>query len=332
MRDRLCTVQEVTALIQAGRPLLLAGDETLLRRLPAGRWIAGTIPYFVEPEGGLADRDRIFVNELLPGLEVRAVRRYDAAGLSRVYTDLAPGCFGVLIAPAGSAVHLAFALEAPNAPGFALRPLVGWIAGVHLSEVGRRPALAFDGTAPAALADEAVLMEVATPPGKVAQVGIFNLFRPGTGPTVTFPESGFKAREVLVDGVRRNLARFLFETGADTRLPLVADYCGTAINVSFQSVDAMTGEVAFYAPVFAGLEYRLAAPVDDYLAEFVRGLPRGLEGKLAFACNCILNYLFAGMEGRRTGSVACPITFGEIAYQLLNQTMAFVTIEDAGDR
>ena len=329
MRDQLCTVEEVTTLIHAGRALLLAGEEVLLRRLPPGRWIAGTIPYFVEREGGLTDRERIFVNELAPGLACQAVRRYGEATLSRVYADLAPGTFGVIIAPSASAVHLAFALDAPNYPGFALRPLVGWIAGVHLSELGQRAALVFDGTEPAALADQAVVMQIAPPAGMVAQVGLLNIFRQGHGPVLSFPESGFTARQVLVDGVPRNLAEWAAETRLDTRLPLVADYCGAAVNVSFQAVDAARGEVRFYAPVFAGLSYRHAAPVADYHQAFVRGLPQGIEGKLAFSCNCILNYLFSGLEGRRTGSVAGPVTFGEVAYQLLNQTLAYLTIEDA---
>jgi hypothetical protein len=37
------------------------------------------------------DRERIFVNELAPGLACQAVRRCGEATLSRVYADLAPG-------------------------------------------------------------------------------------------------------------------------------------------------------------------------------------------------------------------------------------------------
>ena len=40
-----------------------------------------------------------------------------------------------------------------------------------------------------------------------------------------------------------------------------------------------------------------------------------------FSCNCILNYLYGGLEGKHTGSVYGPITFGEIAHLLLNQTL-----------
>ena len=74
---------------------------------------------------------------------------------------------------------------------------------------------------------------------------------------------------------------------------------------------------------------RHARPVGDYVAEFTSGLPKGLDGRVAFSCNCILNYLHSGLEGRKTGGIVGPITFGEIAYQLLNQTMVYVTVEDA---
>ena len=49
---------------------------------------------------------------------------------------------------------------------------------------------------------------------------------------------------------------------------------------------------------------------------------------LFFSCNCILNYLYSELEGKKTGGITGPITFGEIAYQLLNQTMVYLTIED----
>jgi hypothetical protein len=81
--------------------------------------------------------------------------------------------------------------------------------------------------------------------------------------------------------------------------------------------------------VFAGFRYKLAKPVGDYVSHFQDEVPEGVGDKLVFACNCILNYLYAGLEGRKTAQFTGPVTFGEIAYQLLNQTMAYLTIEDA---
>ena len=329
MNDHLHSVEAVAAMIKKGDSLLLAGEEALLKKLPAGNWIGGTIPYFMEKEGGLVDRERIFVNTLPAGLKCQAIRRYTESNLAQVYSDLPAATFGVIIAPASSKVHLSFALDAPNFPNFAMRPLVGWISGVHLSDLGKKAAKVFDGSAAAGLEDAAVVMQIALPPGKVAQIGLLNIFKQGKGPVITFPENGFAAREVSIDGTRRNFAEYIKTSGLDTRLPLVADYCGSAVNVSIQAVDADKGEVRFYAPVFAGMRYHQAAPVGDYVNEFISHLPQGIDARIAFSCNCILNYLYSGLEGKKTGSVACPITFGEIAYQLLNQTLAYVTIEDS---
>jgi hypothetical protein len=52
MRQLTFTIDEVKAKIGRGETLLLAGDEQVLRQLPAGRWIAGTIPYFMAEQGG----------------------------------------------------------------------------------------------------------------------------------------------------------------------------------------------------------------------------------------------------------------------------------------
>ena len=45
-----------------------------------------------------------------------------------------------------------------------------------------------------------------------------------------------------------------------------------------------------------------------------------------FSCNCILNYLYGELEGKVTEGMYGPVTFGEIAYQLLNQTLVYVRI------
>ena len=328
MERHLLQVEEVSALIRGGQGLLLAGEESLLRRLPRGSWIGGTIPYFMADAGGCVDRERVFVSALPAGLTCRAIRRYGAREIHDVYTDLPQDGFGVIIAPAQSQVHLSFALDAPGYEKFATRPLVGWISGVHLSEIGKTSPKVIDGKTGEALDQEAVVMHVGLPRGKVAELNILNIFGQGDGPAISFPETGFSATTVEIDGRSCNLAQHVREAGLDMRLPLVADYCGTSINVSFQKVDEAKGEVHFYAPVFAGIRYRQARPVGDYVTEFTSGLPKGIDGRVAFSCNCILNYLHSGLEGRSTAGIYGPITFGEVAYQLLNQTMVYVTIDD----
>ena len=45
-----------------------------------------------------------------------------------------------------------------------------------------------------------------------------------------------------------------------------------------------------------------------------------------FSCNCILNYLYGELEGKKTPPYTGPVTFGEVAYQLLNQTLVYCEI------
>lgn len=77
--------------------------------------------------------------------------------------------------------------------------------------------------------------------------------------------------------------------------------------------------------MFRGVEYRHAFPVDDYVREFTMRMPD--EAGIFFSCNCILNYLYSELEGKKTGAITGPVTFGEVAYQLLNQTLVYITIE-----
>lgn len=38
--------------------------------------------------------------------------------------------------------------------------------------------------------------------------------------------------------------------------------------------------------------------------------------------------MYGELEGKKLEAFAGPVTFGEIAYQLVNQTLVYVTVED----
>jgi hypothetical protein len=232
-----------------------------------------------------------------------------------------------VILPATSKAHTRYAADAPEFDGLFDRPVVGWVSGVHLDDLGKVSPKVFAGSGDSGTDARAAVLHAALPEGVLASVDIVNLFTQGDGPVLTFDATGFTPAEVEVDGVRRVFSEYLAEIHHDVRLPLVADYFGAMINVSIQSVPDDGGPVALYAPVFDGIEYRLAAPVRDYVSEFAAQLPSGTVSP-AFSCNCILNFLYSDLEGKRTGDVVGPITFGEVAYQLLNQTLVYLTIHD----
>lgn len=332
MQQDILTATEVAQRISDGQTLLLAGDEKLLAQLPKGKWIGGSIPYFITPkQGGMVSQDKIFVTDIsaiAAGVEIQA---YDPNKLGQVYTDGGDSGFSFIIIPALSEVHGAFAINAPNYNDFGARPLIGWISGVHLDDLGKVSPKVFNGQTGKTIEREAIVMHVTLPPGKTTDVGIVNLFEQSPGDTLTFPADGFSCTDVSVNGVKENFVSYIEKHNLDTKLPLVADYYGALINISFQGTNKDTGEVNFYAPVFSGVRYKHAKAVADYASAFTDQLQKiGLSDQsVVFSCNCILNYLYSELEGKSTMPFVGPITFGEIAYQLLNQTLVYLQIHDA---
>jgi hypothetical protein len=323
--NSLQSVAEVARLIKAGGTLALAGDEAALRQLPRGNWIGGTTPYFIGDAGGVCTRESIHVTQMDDNTQSAQIVRYNPRDIDRVYVDGAAAAYSMMIIPAQSPTHLRFALGAPSFERFAHRPLIGWIAGCHLDDLSKVSGRVFDGRSLEVVEDGAIVLHVQLAPGRMAELAILNIFEMGDGLGIEFDKDGFEAGAANVGGERVNLARWLREMKADTRLPLVADYLGTHVNVSFQSVDVKAGTVRFYAPVFVGVTYRHARPVHDYAAAFGKHLPADI-GEVAFSCNCILNYLYSELEGKRTANFTGPVTFGEIAYQLVNQTLAYLVV------
>jgi hypothetical protein len=324
----LQSIYEVQQMIAAGKSLILAGSAPALSQLPAGNWIGGSIPYFMDKEGGVNSESRIFVTEVparATGVEIRA---YSAEDLSRLYSDAPANGFSFLLVPNGAPFLAAFASHAQDCEGFLLKPIVGWVTGVDVSALGKEAATVVDGRSQTSSSEWALAMHVALPASQVAELEIVNIFKPGCGDTLSFSEAGFAAGDCLINDRPANLAQYIGRKGIDTRLPLTADYCGSIINVSLQAVEAGSDTVRFYAPVFPGVKYRFAEPVPDYAAAFAKALPHGDDS--LFSCNCILNYLYGGLEGKHTGSVYGPVTFGEIAHLLLNQTLVQLKIHDAG--
>jgi hypothetical protein len=324
--NRLASIAEAAALILQGKYLGIAGDEAALAQLPKGRWIGGTIPYFMADTGGCASRERVFVTEIPVLAAAPRMRLCDVDALPSICHKAPDNGFTLLIIPAFSEVHERFARDAPNYEDMYMKPLAGWIAGVHLDDLGRRTPKVVLGETGEMTDRKAVVVDVPLPPEKMARIDIVNLFRQGDGDVITFPEGGFSAGTALINGAPVVFADYLAERKIDTHLPLVADYCGALVNVSFKGVSAADRRVDFYAPVFPGQTYKVAAPVGEYVGAFQASLPERIDG-LTFSCNCILNYLYSNLEGKKTAGVVGPITFGEIAYQLLNQTLVYLAIE-----
>ncbi len=327
---RMMDLSEATALIRSGGYYSIAGDEILLRELPRGHWIGGTIPYFMGQEGGVTTREQLYVSAIPVIGGAPLMRFYDQISLERVCADAPENGFSIIVIPAFSAVHSLFARNAPGYEDMYLKPLIGWISGIHLDDLGRASPLAVNGETLEFEPDRALVMHVPLPADKYAHIDIINLFTQGSGDRIRFPVKGFSASECTINGEPDNFARYVSSHALDPRLPLVADYSGAMINVSIKAVDPAKGIVDFYAPVFDDIEYRFAAPVPDYVSAFqqaLRAQSGAQSGPIGFSCNCVLNYLYSELEGKRVPTLLGPMTYGEVAYQLLNQTLVYLTIE-----
>lgn len=328
MNDRLMSVAEAAVLIRGGKYLSIAGDEAALCLLPQGNWIGGTIPYFMDAGGGCMSRERVFVSEVPCYDEPPLIRFYGQQSLPKLCRNAPDNGFSLVVIPGFSEIHSSFARNAPNYEDMYLKPVYGWISGIHLDDLGKATPKVVHGQTGQFSDGMAIVMEVGLPRDRFAQIDIVNLFRQGEGERIEFRETGFSTGECLIEGSPANLAEYLRDCRIDTRLPLVADCCGAQVNVSIKGVAADSSAVEFYAPVFPGQIYKVAAPVGDYVTAFQAALRT--SGAPAFSCNCILNYLYSELEGKRTADMVGPMTFGEIGYQLLNQTLVYLTIEDSG--
>lgn len=325
----LATVEDVKKLLSNGKKLVLAADEKLLLSLPKGEWIAGTIPYFMTDVGGMVARDKIFVDEMPSFLRSCRIGTYSELELPQIVADSPPNGFSVAILPAFSKVHQDYAMNAPSYDDIFFKSIIGWVSGIHLGDLGSASPLVFSGATGESTGSKAVVMHVELPAEYRSNISVVNIFEQGDGDEISFPAGGFQVTDCFINGGRKNFHDYVLEKKIDTRLPLVADFCGTMVNVSIQALVENEKAVQFYAPVFEGVGYRIAGLVEDYAAKFHAAVPTK-SAKPVFACNCILNFLYGELEGKKTGAITGPMTFGEIAYQLLNQTMVFLEIGKIG--
>jgi len=326
MQNLFLTTAEAGRLIESGAVMFVAGSGPALAALPRGRWIGGSTPYFMTAGGGVLDHDRVFCTLVDDAQEMRVTVAHPGE-LGCIIAERLPHGFSYALIPAFSAVHQHFALEAPNLRGLYDQPLIGWVTGVDLAELGKTKPVAVNGLTGEAHEDAAVVMHVALGHDVFAEADIVNLFQQGEGADILFPDTGFSATTCVINGEPANLAAWLRAEQVDTSLPLVASYGGAMINVSFQAVH--DDKVDFYAPVVAGRTYRLAAPVGDYPTAYGTHCmaPQVGDAAGALSFNCILNYLYASLQGRTTGGFTGPVTFGEIAYILLNQTLVRLDVK-----
>ena len=318
----LVTLEKAISLIEEGKILHIAADESLLDKLPKGKWIGGTTPYFIAEEGGLITKEKLFVNELDFAEEIKTAV-YGKYNVFQIVEECYDNGLTMIILPFGSDVAAKYAKQAPEVEELVMHPTLGWVSGFDQDAGGA--AKVYDGTTGESYTDKAVVMYLKLPAGKAAAIKIINIFEyDKTNPVITFPENSLSITTCFVNDQKVNFAEYIKKKNVDARVPMIADCNGAYLNTSIKEITET--KVELYAPVFSGFEYRFANPVNDYAKEFENKIDDTKANHPVFACNCLLNYLHGDLEGKKIPPYEGPVTFGEVAYQLLNQTLVYCEI------
>lgn len=322
---KLHTIEEVSQLIEQGKLLALAGDERVLSKLPKGNWVAGSTPYFMDEEKGKFEQNVIYVDDLSGIATDFKVSTYNATTIAELTKDRFENGFTFLVLPAFSDIHSYYALHAADFDGIYDTPVLGWVSGIDLNS--EDVPTVYNGITGEQSSIVAVAMHIQIPDNKMAQLEILNIHsQDPNSPIIEFLENSFSVTDCLIDGELHNFAQYIEQHQVDIKPPITCSYSGAVINVCVKEVNAEIGKVDFYAPVFKGRQYKFATPLANYAEAFAQQLPC-VKQDVAFSCNCILNFLYGELEGKKAG-FSGPITFGEIGYRLLNQTMTYLEIID----
>lgn len=326
MESKLYSVDKVIDLIEQGKLLSLAGDEKVLSKLPKGNWIAGTIPYFMDVDRGLFSQDLIYVDELSNLENTFSIKIYDENNIDNIVKDSFYNGYTMLIIPPFQEIHKEFALKSQKIKDLYNNPIIGWVAGMDLNS--SETPKTYNGYEHQAYENKAVAVHVKLPENKLARIEIVNIFKQDNeSDEIQFIEDCFECSKCLINGEKKNLAKYIQENNIDIKTPIIANYSGALINVSFKEVNSENNTVSFYAPVFKDAIYKFSVAINDYVAEYEQNIPI-IDAPIEFSCNCILNYLYGDLENKNIKRFTGPITFGEIGYQLLNQTLTYLLIED----
>jgi len=320
---RTYSLQETIKFIEEGRLLSIAADEQMLKQLPKGNWIGGTIPYFMDVDGGKFNKELLFVDDLTDFAEEFKIVSYDAKSIKNIANDAYNNGFTILIIPSASETLIEFGINSPNFDKIYEKPIIGFIAGFDLNKIGIDTAKCYWGTNQSAT-DNGVAIHVKMPYKKLANIEIINLNTIDTNsPTIEVPKNCFTQGECLIDGKPGNLYDFIVQNNY-TR-PLVADYDGAVINRDIMLKDEKTKTVTFFSPLFKDIKYYLANPIEDYYLKFNQMLDKVETSNVAYSTICVSYFGLAKLENRKL-KMTGPFTFGEIGYNLLNQTLVFLKI------
>ncbi len=325
MEQKLYTLDQAKQIIEQEKLLVIAGDEKLLRKLPKGKWIGGTIPYFMSKKGGVKSKNQVFVNDFSECAVDFKINLYSLKNIEQITTDSFENGFSFTLFPHKSNVLEYYALNAQSFKNLYQNPILGWVTGNDIN-INKPLPKVFNGLTTEHSSKRAIALHIKIPDNKVARMEIFNNHTQANGPEIKFPQMGFSGDECEINGEAASLVDYILDGNVKQRTPLIADYSGATICVGVDTVKEYDETVHFFAPVYPDIAYKFAEIVDD-AEQYAKRIP--YEKGIVSAFKCVTNYLVLDLEGKKAGKITGPFTFGEIAYLLVNETLVYLIIEDA---
>lgn len=326
------SIDAVNRLIKENRTLLICGEEECLSQLNTGNWIGGTIPYCMSTEGGgIIGAQAVFVTDFTSETIAFKINSYEKEGLNQLLDDRFLDGFTYILMPGFSEIQEHYGLNMGNQSSLFDVPTMGWVTGVYLEEIGSKTPKVIDGRTGTVFENRICALHCQLPEGMYAELDIINIYKQGKGDVFRFTEDGFSCSDCLINDEPGNLAAYYIENDINRTLPLVANYSGVAINIDIQNVDVENKRMSFFGPLNTVYDYTVAEYVENRYEVFCEKLPTD-SSNIICSCNCISSYLNIGMEGKHSGGIVGPFTFGEIAYVLVNQTMVTLSIINADNK
>lgn len=324
----LCKIEDAAKMIEEGRSLMISGNAETIGELPRGNWIGGTTPYLMTENGGIESGGTLLVKEMPTLARLVSIQRYGVGGLHYLPHDTPANGFTIVIIPSSSLVHQTYAKAIPTYNEIGDKAIAGWVSGSLTDNFSGRPKV-FYGPVVHAIEDEIVAMHMSLPDSAHASIDVINLYEPDEGDEIKFITEGFTVTHAMVNGRLVLFAEYLKKNWKDTSIPLVGDFKCARLNVNINKYDIESGCVVLYAPVFKNVVYRFAKPVKDFQARLSNAIVTD-NSRSIFECICIKNYEKLSMGKQSLGHFEGPVSYGEIAHYLTNQSVVRVLLEDRG--
>jgi len=324
----LFTLEEVIRKVENKEFLIVLGNDELLQQLPKGNWIGVSAYYFMTKERGLSTNEKLYVQNLSNYSESVTIKSYKEDQTQDILKDRIAGGFTYLLMAPLTKVAENYATEVLSDISLYSIPILGFIGGAKYEDVqSGHKSYCYNGITGQRSDEEAIAIHVKLKQSFSPRIEILNIFEPELeGPRFNFDQNSFAVTDCTVDGQKRNLYDYMLENDIGRAYPLISNHNGALLNCSIFQLDQENKTVYLASPTRKGKTYFLAKPFDDYMKAFQARFDTIDKSNIVISFNCYYNYFFGKLEGKKL-EIGGPITYGEIAYQLLNQTMVYLRID-----